>query len=544
MATFFTYYSISMEKVVTQFLKFLKIPISAPYVERLIMDHPYFPSLLSISDVLNRLGINHVVTRVEKEQLHELEYPYLVPLDNGPANIVIIKDGDDLQKYKTLLKDEWGGVVLLAEPTTAIKDNGNNEMYFQEKSIKRKSVIIILALVGLLMMASFYLTILENTILAMSAIGVVVGYFLFAKELGISYAVVDAFCNMGKDINCDRVLKSDVTLLGVNFSDAVLAYFLFQSIIIAISSIVASSQIIVPILSIPGLLTLPVVVFSIYHQYTVAKTWCRLCLIVDSLLIIQSLVFGYGLLMGTLTISISLSVLIPMAATALFVVLTVITTKEGLGYHQKLIRLGSDNRIKQNPMVFTTLLSHQKRVDEQPLDCEMQVGNPSAPIKIIMVSSLHCNPCKLKHEVVHQLVATYPDLVNVTFRFAKSASWPASVGTLLSYWLQNIYGKENESINTTNLMHDWFELWDLQKFEKKYGIKTNETVIDKLEQQHYSWTRHASTVPTFFVNGYELPRGYAIDDLLSMVPSLANDLKKLTVREMTLQQAEVFRIGS
>jgi hypothetical protein len=534
-----------MEKVVIQFLKFLKIPISGRYVEQLIMGHPDFPSLLSISDVFNRLGINHVVARVEKEHVRELEYPYLAPLDKGHGNILIIKDGDDLRKHQTLLKDEWGGIILQAEPTKVIPDKENNEIYAREKSIKRNSIIIMLALASLLLMAGFYLTILENIILALSIAGVIVGYFLFAKELGISYAAVDAFCSVGKDNNCDRVLKSDITLLGVNFSDAVLAYFLFQSIVIGISSIIASRQIVLPILSIPGLLALPVVVFSVYYQYAVAKTWCRLCLIVDGLLIIQALVFSYGLYIGTLTISIGLSVLMAMAATALFVLLTVISAKVGMRYYQKLVQLGSDNRVKYNPVVFNALLRQQKKVDEQPFDYEMQFGNPTAPVKIIMVSSLHCNPCKLKHEVVHRLVATYPDLVNVVLRFAKSTSYPASIRTLLSYWFNNIYGKENESINTANLMHDWFELWDLQKIEKKYGIKTDNTMIDKLEQQHNSWTRHASTVPTFFVNGCELPRGYAIDDLLAMAPFLANDLKKkLTAREMTLQQAKGFQIDA
>lgn len=529
-----------MEKVVTQFLKFLKIPISGSYVERLIIDHTDFPSLLSISDVFNRLGISHVVTKVEKERVNELEYPYLAPLSKGRGNILIIKDGNDLRRHQTLLKDEWDGIVLQAEPTKTILDKENNEMYAREKSIKRNCAIIMLALVGHLLIAGFYLTTLENIILALSVAGVIVGYFLFAKELGISYATVDAFCNTGGNINCDRVLKSDITLLGVNFSNAVLAYFLFQCITIGISSFLPSRQIVLPILSIPGLLALPVVVFSVYYQYAVAKTWCRLCLIVDGLLIIQTLVFGYGLYMSTITISISLSVFMPMVTTALFILLIIISAKEGMVHYQKLIQLGSDNRIKHNPLVFTTLLRQQKKVDEQPFDYEMHVGNPFAPIKIIMVSSLHCNPCKLKHEVVHQLVATYSDLVRVSFRFSKSTSWPTSAGTLLNYWFHNIYGKENEATNTANLMHDWFELWDLQKFEKKYGIKTNDTVIDKLVQQHYGWTRHARTVPMFFVNGYELPKGYAIDDLLGMVPSLANDLKEFNEREMTLQQAEGF----
>jgi len=527
-----------MDEVATQFLKLLKVPISDRYVKRLIIGHSDFPSLLSISDVYNRLGINHIVTRVEKERVHELEYPYIASLDKGRGDLLIIKDGDDLRKHQTLLTDEWGGIVLLAEPTNAIRDNENNEMYAREKSIKRNSAIIILALTGLLLIAGYYLSTLENITLALSVAGVIVGYFLFAKELGISYTAVDAFCNAGKNINCDRVLKSDITLLGVNFSDAVLAYFLFQSIIIGMSSFLPSRQIVLPILSIPGLLALPVVAFSVYYQYAVAKTWCRLCLIVDGLLIIQALVFAHGLYVGSITISISLSVLMPMGATALIVLLMVITVKAGLKHYQKLLQLGSGNRIKYNPVVFTTLLRQQKKVDEQPFDYEMQLGNPSAPIKIIMVSNLYCNPCKLEHEVIHQLVATYSGLVSVALRFVKNGKDPASVGTLLSYWFHNIYGKENESTNTANLMHDWFELWDLEKIEKKYGIKTNDTVIDKLEQQHYGWTRQVSMTPTFFVNGYELPRGYTIDDLLAMAPSLADGLEKIKVSEMTLQHAE------
>ena len=123
-----------MEKVVTQFLKFLKIPISGSYVERLIIDHTDFPSLLSISDVFNRLGISHVVTKVEKERVNELEYPYLAPLSKGRGNILIIKDGNDLRRHQTLLKDEWDGIVLQAEPTKTILDKENNEMYAREVS--------------------------------------------------------------------------------------------------------------------------------------------------------------------------------------------------------------------------------------------------------------------------------------------------------------------------------------------------------------------------------------------------------------------------
>ena len=55
-----------MEKIVSEFLHFLKIPVSKKYVEKIIRAHPDFPSLLSISDVFQRLGVDHRVARIEK----------------------------------------------------------------------------------------------------------------------------------------------------------------------------------------------------------------------------------------------------------------------------------------------------------------------------------------------------------------------------------------------------------------------------------------------------------------------------------------------
>jgi len=50
-----------MEQVVFQYLRQLKIPVSQGYLQKLIASHPAYPSLLSVADTLEGLGIDHKV---------------------------------------------------------------------------------------------------------------------------------------------------------------------------------------------------------------------------------------------------------------------------------------------------------------------------------------------------------------------------------------------------------------------------------------------------------------------------------------------------
>lgn len=88
-----------MEQTVANFLSTLRIPISKKYVQKLISSHPDFPSLVSISDTLQRLGIDNVARRVDQKSLEQLPFPYLLPLDKGRGDILLIKDEYDLLKH-------------------------------------------------------------------------------------------------------------------------------------------------------------------------------------------------------------------------------------------------------------------------------------------------------------------------------------------------------------------------------------------------------------------------------------------------------------
>jgi hypothetical protein len=517
-----------MEKITSQFLHLLQVPVSKKYVRKIITSHPDFPSLLSIADTLRRFGVDHIVRRITKEELEQLPHPFLLPIEKG--NTILVKNKHELTKTLTRLQ-QWNGVVLQAGASKKISDKTNEGLYAKEKKVRYYTISLLTTLILLISLSFAGSFTLSSSILLITALcGAVISYFLFAKEVGIHYTAIDEFCSSKKTSgnNCDTLLKTDINVFGVKLADASLAYFIFQIIMLGLTQALPETDMRfnVVALSVLGVAALPAIMFSLYYQYFIAKVWCRLCLGVVCILATQLCVFLIKYF-NTPVISIGS---VPTVHVILFILLfitiglCVLLVKSIIEHSNKLNTIGSSgDRVKHSIPVFTYLLKRQRKVDTQPFELEMRVGNPYAAIQIIMVSNLYCNPCKQKHFVIDQLVTLYPTLVNVTFRFVKSVRDKESVRYLLSYWIKNISRKENESNNTIKLIHDWFEFRDLTKFKKQYSVES-ENINQKLESQHYTWIEKSDVegTPTFFINGHELPKQYGIDDLLTMTPGLAD----------------------
>ena len=88
-----------------------------------------------------------------------------------------------------------------------------------------------------------------------------------------------------------------------------------------------------------------------------------------------------------------------------------------------------------------------------------------------------------------------------------------------------MYKSKTELNYTEKILHDWFHVMDLDKFIDSYKIKgeiDSETI--RIENLHFEWIDFAqiNVTPTFFINGYELPKSYNIEDLYGLVPALAD----------------------
>jgi hypothetical protein len=120
----------------------------------------------------------------------------------------------------------------------------------------------------------------------------------------------------------------------------------------------------------------------------------------------------------------------------------------------------------------------------------------------------------------------------------KDMKTPTTNQYLINYWHDNIYGKREESENTEQLLHDWYQLMDLEQFKLKYPMQhLSSEQTENIELQHYQWIDDGNvySTPTFFINGFQLPKDYIIIDLLAIIPGLSESIGNLDKKEISLQ---------
>jgi protein-disulfide isomerase len=527
-----------MEKVVSEYLACLNIPISKKYCQQCMVSHPNYPSLLSVADTLERLGIKHQIARIKEEQLPDFPFPYMLQFDKQGGTLALIKDQKDLDDHKDDM-EYWDGVVVMVEPTQTIADEEHNKQYGQEKLQRNYAATAILALLALLCLFIIpYGSWLYGLLAVTSVGGIVVGYLLLAKDLGVTYEPVEEFCNAGKRTNCDRILHAkDAQLFSFfTFTDATASYFVFQLIAIGllIPLFKGSASFLVP-LAAASLLAIPIIVYSLYYQYTVASTWCRLCLIVDGILGVQVALFATMMYSRKMfawgagrAVPICIMVLLFFVIASLVVLL-----KNRLKATNEASRdATAAKRVKHDPQVFAHLLLQEEKMNTTLFEPEMLIGNSYAPIRVTMIINLHCNPCRIAYETVTQLLSAYPQKVAFAVRLTKGmnkAMGELSASTyFIRYWQTYIIGKKNISFHTQKLLKDWYDQMDPETFMNQYPLDGEPLPepdnSESLEAQHYRWIQQNNIIgtPAFFINGYKMPENYRIQDLQALLPGLVS----------------------
>jgi hypothetical protein len=522
-----------MKKTITDLLSHLKIPVSTNYCEQLIAAHPDYPSLLSIVDSLNRLGVPNIAARVQKEQLPDLVFPYVLQLETKHGDLLLIRNARDLDKNRNKL-DDWNGIVLHIEPTKTVVDAEHNKVYKREEFFK-----VILFVAGLSLLIPFVWSAINhfsvvNALIDVSVVaGLIVGYLLIAKDLGIRFDVVETFCiSQGYKNDCDTILRSDgASLFGfIKLSDMVFIYFLWQACCLAgLSGAASVSQ----FFSIASILTVPAVIYSIAYQFN-QKAWCKLCLIVDGILVIQFALFSTAIINSSIVVP-APELLMSIIASGVVIGAIVLFFKGRTEDILKLERMAAEaGRVKHSPFVFTNFLKRGEREVEFTGDRHIISGNKKAPLKFVMAGNLYCKPCGDQHKHVENLVEMFPDYLCIEYRFvrAKDAdATPNSNQYLIEYWLRNIRSREDEGTLTKKYLLDWYEHRDLDKFRKIYPL-ADETLSEEcvaLEKQHVDWFQRQGVIntPTFYLNGYKLPKEWLPLDIATIIPSLVSDAAKL-----------------
>jgi hypothetical protein len=532
-----------MENVVASFLVKLGAPVSAQQCAHLIRTHSDFPALVSISDTLDRLGIDHYVGKVDRNDLTALSYPYLLHTQLSGGEILCIDSEADLTTNEDALA-HWSGVVIQVDPVPSLAITERIAAYHD--ALLRKGLLALLAVAGLLLSArvvwqlctqsaSALATALTLAYLASAVGGIVIGYFLVTKDLGIKYASVESFCAVEEDsrFDCNDILKSKGAQVfgSVKLSELVLAYFAFQVVALVITTLSDASPAALQWLQLGlALSTIPVMAYSLFYQRFVAQKWCKLCLLVNAVLLMQLGTEITKYLVAAPAFSRALALPWAGYAVLLVVVFAVVFLAKIFG-KLALQQFKSEYqalRIKNSAPVFTHLLKQAKAVSMAPFAEELTIGDPNASLQIVAVLNLHCNPCKEHFLQLADIVSVYPERISVRFRFLLSGRDigrnPTSVHYLLWYWLEHIRHRPDESAQTIALLRDWFGVMRLEKFQKIRPVASPipHPLSEALARTHHQWIRqhNITRTPTIVVAGHVLPSNYNLEDILAMSQEL------------------------
>lgn len=524
-------------QVTALFTKLLKVKISRTTLTKELEEHPDYPSLLSISDVLNNYNIENMAVRLEPAGFAKLHEPFITQIKGKEGvtdffTVVKAITGEQVTWFDPQ-KNNWRaqslasfsaqttGVVLLADAESAI-----NEQHYQE-SIRKEKATAILRVATLMALPAVVLLAWVNAFINAGSLailpvfysllllaGTLVSVLLLWYELDQYNPLLQQMCKPTQKINCSAVLQSKGSkIFGISWSAVGFTYFSGAQLLMLFGGIM--NPLLLPILGYMSVAALLYTVFSIYYQWRIAQQWCLLCLVVQGILVLQSIVVltGGWLSFSSLYFTVSgllLPIVLTFALPAIALAVVMPALKKGKENKDKAVEL---QRLKHDPKIFEALLSKQKAIVQQPEGMGIVLGSPQPTHTIVKVCNPYCGPCAKAHVQLEELLRHHPHLqLRIIFMVTSNDSRTPPARHLMAI-AQSAPGE----VLVKEALNDWYlsEIKDYQSFSALYPLNGELKMQDAKLDAMYNWcTEHAiAYTPTIFIDGYQLPSIYTVSDL-------------------------------
>lgn len=504
----------------------LKIRVTTKTLKETLYLNPNFPSLLSLSDVLKDWGVSNLATRIHHEDLINIPLPAIAYVNvNGgmftPIRSVTeteIEWRDNQEKWKTEtieeFKNKWDNVVLLFEP----KENAGEKNFtdkrkedFLEKI--RNPVTITVSIVSFLLIIFIWGTSLNNldwkriSLFAVKLIGTFVSSLLILNSVDSNNSFIRSICGNESKNDCNNILNSKAAKIwgGIGWAEIGFIYFL-GGLIASFFMFFFSNSTILNFLIALNFTALPYTIFSIYYQYKIAKSWCKLCLIIQLLFWLEFMIgsnfwMDLKLIFDLKSIAVVIfSFLQPILLLSLFIPYL----KKSFEFYPLKKEL---QKSKFNPEYVESLFEKQPVMP--PIFEGMKtviIGDKVASNTVTVVTNPLCGPCRKLHLEIESYLTFDKQDIRFQFVFSGHESSMQIAKVLLSFPM-------NEQENAMSL-------WYSKKYDSiEDWIKTvNTNELEYSEEQanfHSRWCEIAEiqATPTIYLNGREMPLLYGLNDL-------------------------------
>lgn len=511
-------------------LQLLGVKHTTKFIKDSILSHPNHPSLLCISDTLVSYNINVLSIKVNDEKLKELPLPCVVQVKNQGVplfytlaeysndRVVYYNDKNNVvESSKELFMSEWTGVCLLVE-----KNETSKEPDIEKKSLGRKityssiiiSLIVLLAWITLLIFNTDTIYLLPVSLISLLKIaGITVSVFLLWFEVDQYNPALQSFCSGGRKVNCKAVLNSKYSSIfntptPISLSSITFAYFFSSIVYMMINRFEHTS---LGLLSTLSFITIPVVVISVYYQAYKIKNWCKFCLMIQAILLLEVIT---GLLFKLYMQPVKASHLLLYMGLFLIPIVGWMHLKPLLD-NAKESNLYKRNlaKIKNNTTVFESLLSKTNKIKNNTYGLGIHLKRENARYNVIKVCNPYCGPCAEAHPILEALYKN--GSIDLQIIFAASPDKNDYRTKPVNLFLA-IDSKKDDLI-TQQALDKWYlsKNKDFDQFSKQYNfngeLKQQWDKIKAMDQ--WCKAENINHTPTIFINGHELPKEYSVNDL-------------------------------
>jgi len=522
-------------KATIAFLKLLNVKVTESTIDETLQNHPDWPSLLCISDSLNKWNVSNAAGKIDVSEIDQLPTPFIAFTSSEENSLEIVTEisNSEVKLYSTKLDKpivnnktdflkRWNGIYLIAEKneSSGEKDYKRNSRISLIKSLIPFTLFIILLILSFIFLQH---NIAMSTIVGKIPVyiqytilyaGVIVTSLLLWYETDNNNPLLQKVCTGIIKGNCDAILSGKHSKLcsWLSWSEVGFFYFAGGLLTLLFAEPLTCS---ISIIAYLNILSIPYTVFSIYYQGRVVKQWCVLCLFVQALLIFGSInVIVNSLLLPITEIKIS-----SIFKSTLLYLIPVL-----LWYFLKpyLLRLQEAKntkreylRVKYNSEIFYTLLKMQKEITVSTNGIGINFGNPNATNKLIKVCNPYCGPCAKAHPKIEKLLEEVPDLhVKIIFTTPNLPEYDAykPVAHLLA-----IASQTDDEKKLRQALDDWYlaDNKDYEQFAIKHPLDIQLNKQGALIESMHSWCieMKISFTPSVFLNGHQLPDVYSVEDL-------------------------------
>lgn len=522
------------EEVTCLLLEQFGVKATRSTISHQLQSNPHYPSLAAVNDVLAIYGIECAAVKVQdKQSLNQMSALFIAQVETSNQQkffaLVYHLTADAVDWFNPITHhreqipcksffDMFTGYAMFFDETDA-KDEANytlNRKAERVRLVLESCFILFLPAIAIISLVctiptdeglSWPLT----SFMILSIAGYFMGLLLILYETNEYSPMLHKICGLTKKTNCAAVLYSKGSRLwGIPWSIIGTSYF--GGILLAV--IVSPSEIdMLHSVAYLHILALTYVVYSIYYQFLTVRLWCPLCLVVQTIILLLFVSFylsdkySYPFIINVSTIIPLLSCIF-LSFVALYLLWQLSRQSKARHYYEHSLL-----RIKYDKEVFSTLLHKNPKINVPTYGFGIVIGNPDGSVHIIKVCNPYCSHCADAQPVLQHIVDGNPE-VKLQIIFAVDPSSSYYQETPIDHFL-SLY---DEGADMESILTDWYAdpQKDPEAFKKKYPVVRVNTTQNRDNAERMSQfcnQVHIIGTPTIFINGYQLPDIYRVQEL-------------------------------